>query len=246
MIDVKIEFCTFFEDRKQFQYGEETYSQLTLFCVESGSFEYWMGDGERYTVGRGQVVVCPVGVALHRVMREPSSFGMIRVTPSVPVNFGEAPVNPRELSRFFFDLEALHRCRFRHDFSDGQADEHYCRDIWYLLQSTEERVSPIERAYRHICRYYTESLSVEALAKEAGYSTVHFINCFRGRYGLTPRAQITRLRMLRAKELLENTTLPVCRIAFDVGYGDEFYFSRLFRRQVGMSPREFRVSAAQR
>lgn len=239
--DCRITFCTYFEDREKFQYGEETYAEPTLFCVESGCFEYAMGNGARHTVRRGEVVACQPHVAFRRVMREPTSFCMIRLVTDAPIAFGDAPVTPREPERFFYDLAALRRCRFRYDFRDGQADEHYCRDIWYLLHpAPQEETDAIEQAFRYICRRYTEPLSVEVMATEAGYSTVHFINTFRRRYGVTPGAQITLLRLGRARELLENTALPIREVAFASGYDDEFYFSRLFHRRFGISPRAFR------
>ena len=240
--DCRITFCTFFEDREQFVYGEETYSEPTLFCVESGSFDYALGAGATYTLKRGEVVVCPPGVAFHRVMRETSAFCMIRLTTEAPMNFGDAPLVPRDLRRFFSDLSALRECRFRYDFRDGQSDEHHCRDIWYLLFPEPCReVDSIEAAFRDIGRRYTEPLSVTELALTAGYSTVHFINTFRRRYGLTPGAQITRLRLARARELLESTALTIREIAFAVGYSDEFYFSRRFHHHYGLSPRGFRT-----
>ena len=241
MINAKIEFCTFFQDRKQFQYGEETYPSLTLFCVEEGSFSYSIGDGSQYTVGCGQVVVCPRQVPFRREMKEPSSFCMIRLVPDEPFVFGDEPVAPRDVMRYFDDLQALRGCRFCHDFTENKAEEHFCRDIWYLLQPREYvNKDAIAKAFDYIGRNYTESISVEKTAINAGYSTVHFINCFQRRYGVTPGAQITRLRMMRAEELLRNTTIPVRQVAYDVGYGDEFYFSRIFRRYYGVSPRQFR------
>ena len=102
----------------------------------------------------------------------------------------------------------------------------------------------VDKAYSYIGRHYTEGISVTELAWRAGYSTVHLINRFRQRYGITPGAQITRLRMLRAEELLRNTALSVKQVALAVGYEDEFYFSRIFRKHQGRSPRRFRSESA--
>ena len=241
MIDGSIEFCTFFEERKQFQYGEETYAVLTLFCVEDGCFVYAIGEGGEHTVKRGQVVVCPPHVPFRREMKEPTSFCMIRLTPKSPIRFDDMPITPHETARFLYDLKALHGCRFCSEFSERRAEEHFCRDIWYLLQPREYvREDAVDKAYSYIGQHYTERISVAELARRAGYSTVHLINRFRQRYGITPGAQITRLRILRAQELLRSTELSVQQVALDVGYDDEFYFSRIFRKHQGRSPRQFR------
>ncbi len=240
-IDCHVTFCTFFEGKEQFIYGEETYSELTLFCVESGSFDYSIGEGATYTARRGQVVACPAGKPFRRAMRETAAFGMIRLAVEQSIAFGDAPLEPREPARFLWDLRELHNCRFRYHFEEGDSDGHFCRDIWYLIQPLEERPSDgIAKAFETVCRRYAEPLSVDRLAVDAGYSTVHFINRFKRRYGVTPGEQITRLRLGRARELLESSVLSVGEIAHAVGYTDEFYFSRLFRRRFGASPREYR------
>ncbi len=237
----KITFCTFFEERTQFIYSEETYTAPTLFCVESGSFDYAIGGGKTYTVKRGEVVVCPPHRSFRRVMRETASFCMIRLVTESPLTFGDEPITPRDSERYFFNLAALRNCHFRYDFSDGQSDEHFCRDIWYLIHPVPaENSDSVSRAFLELCRNYAEPLTVESLAAEAGYSTIHFINRFKQRYGVTPGAQIMLLRLGRARELLETTMLSVREIAYAVGYGDEFYFSRLFHRHFGVSPRAFR------
>ena len=240
-IDCRITFCTFFEDRQAFIYGEETYAEPTLFCVERGSFDYAVGNGSTHTVGRGQAVFCPAGVPFRRTMRETASFCMIRLVPSVPVNLGDAPITPREASRFLYDLDTLRGCLFCRDFSNAPAYEHFCRDIWFLLHPDRTgQPDAIDRALETIRNRYHTPLTVRSLADEAGYSTVHFINRFKARFGLTPGAEITRLRLERARELLKNTRLPIREVAAASGYDDEFYFSRLFHRRFQISPRAFR------
>ena len=51
---------------------------------------------------------------------------------------------------------------------------------------------------------------------------------------------ITRLRMEKAKECMQNKEINLTEIAFMVGYDDYTYFSRVFRKVVGKSPRDFR------
>ena len=51
---------------------------------------------------------------------------------------------------------------------------------------------------------------------------------------------LNRLRILRAQEYLANTPDSITLIAMQVGYSDAAYFSRVFRKQVGQSPSDFR------
>jgi AraC-like DNA-binding protein len=78
------------------------------------------------------------------------------------------------------------------------------------------------------------------LSQEADLSAWHFLRAFRVAFGETPHAYLTRLRLEKAKELLTLSSRPVTEICFDVGFTSLGSFSTLFRRQVGLSPAEFR------
>jgi transcriptional regulator GlxA family with amidase domain len=58
--------------------------------------------------------------------------------------------------------------------------------------------------------------------------------------GSSPLQEILRQRIAKAKSLLTGTTLPLAKIAELSGFGDPYSFSRAFRRETGMSPREHR------
>src|SRR5262245_25684450 len=87
---------------------------------------------------------------------------------------------------------------------------------------------------------YAQPLTIEDLSLEAEISAWHFLRSFRGTFGETPHDFLTRIRIERAKELLTVTTRPVTEICFDVGFSSLGSFSTLFRRQVGLSPAQFR------
>ena len=85
-----------------------------------------------------------------------------------------------------------------------------------------------------------EELTLDDLCMEADLSIWHFLRAFRGAFGETPHAFLTRMRIERAKDLLTVSSRPVTEICFDVGFTSLGSFSTLFRRQVGLSPAEFR------
>jgi transcriptional regulator GlxA family with amidase domain len=85
-----------------------------------------------------------------------------------------------------------------------------------------------------------EQLTLADLSVEAELSAWHFLRSFREAFGETPHAFLTRLRLERAKQLLTLSGRPVTEICFDVGFTSLGSFSTLFRRQVGLSPAEFR------
>jgi AraC family transcriptional regulator, transcriptional activator of pobA len=89
------------------------------------------------------------------------------------------------------------------------------------------------------CRL-SEPLSLRDVASELGITPGHLTTVVRRRTGRTVQEWIIERRMAEARSLLADTDLPVAEIARRVGMSDPAYFSRLFRRTHGTSPRSWR------
>jgi len=100
-------------------------------------------------------------------------------------------------------------------------------------------------AIRSVTRYIRENsgelFSIEALAERAGYSTDHFSRIFRQIVGVAPNEFCIRTRLLRAKTLLQESSMNIGQIAQSLGYADVFFFSRQFRQRTGISPTQWRA-----
>jgi AraC-like DNA-binding protein len=101
-------------------------------------------------------------------------------------------------------------------------------------------LSPVERAVDHLRSTTPQRTSVTALASMVGLSTSQLSAQFRRQLGVSPLRYQTRLRMTRARELLDRTCLSVSAVAREAGYDDPTYFSRQFARIHGMSPTAYR------
>lgn len=84
-------------------------------------------------------------------------------------------------------------------------------------------------------------LDLEDLARVASLSKFHFIRKFKQLTGHAPIQHFIHLKMQYACQLLDTTQEPVKRIATRVGYEDPHYFSRLFKRVIGVSPQQYRL-----
>ena len=82
--------------------------------------------------------------------------------------------------------------------------------------------------------------SLEGLASSAGLSRTGLAERFRTAMGDTPLSYLRKLRMQRAMKILSETDKTLVQIAMEVGYHDAFSFSKVFKRTVGVAPREFR------
>jgi AraC-like DNA-binding protein len=83
-------------------------------------------------------------------------------------------------------------------------------------------------------------LSLRDVAREVGMTPGHLTTVVRRRTGRTVQEWIIERRMAEARLLLADTDLPVREVATRVGVPDPGYFSRLFRRKHGISPRKWR------
>lgn len=89
-------------------------------------------------------------------------------------------------------------------------------------------------------RYTDPSFSLEETAEFVGLSKNYFTRFYSRETGTGFWAYVTRLRIDRAKLLLETSSLPMAEICARVGYDDVSYFSHRFKSLEGMSPRKFR------
>ena len=100
----------------------------------------------------------------------------------------------------------------------------------------------VARDYMHACLH--ESLSLDDIAGVAALSPHHFLRTFKAVFGHTPHQYLTQKRLERAQFLLSKTDLPVTDICMDVGFESLGSFSTLFRKRIGLSPRQYRVQSA--
>jgi transcriptional regulator GlxA family with amidase domain len=82
--------------------------------------------------------------------------------------------------------------------------------------------------------------SPEQLSRLCGCGTRHFNRLFHQQFGESPRARQTRLRLLKARNLLASSSAPVRQVALDCGYRSLSLFNSLFKKRFGLSPSEWR------
>jgi len=88
--------------------------------------------------------------------------------------------------------------------------------------------------------HVADDFSLDRLAAQAGLSKFHFQRLFKGALGVSPSRYHINLRMNLARQLLRETKKSVVDVALDVGYADPSHFAKLFRRESGLSPSDYR------
>lgn len=107
----------------------------------------------------------------------------------------------------------------------------------------EERFSkPVEESLKIIEENYNKNLSLDEISDAIAVSKNYFCYMFKREVGISIWNYLTQVRLKRAKELLETTEMKTYEIAFQVGYDNPSYFSKIFKKTESMTPNEYRES----
>lgn len=101
-------------------------------------------------------------------------------------------------------------------------------------------LAALRKVIDYINRNFAGEITLETLAKLSHYSADYLIRAFSRHTGRTPVAYVNFLRLRKAESLLADSSLSVSDIALSVGFNHPAYFSKLFKRQFGCSPSEYR------
>ena len=98
----------------------------------------------------------------------------------------------------------------------------------------------VRAAMAYVHEHYAEPLTRQDLARHVNMAEDYLTSCFHKEVGMAPIAYLNRYRVNQAKLLLKQGDASITDIALAVGFADRGYFSRVFRREVGMSPEAYR------
>lgn len=120
---------------------------------------------------------------------------------------------------------------------------HFHTIIGHLLDSYSSPPhnlrSALDQSKIYLENHYNQNIQLADLAAMTNLSTGYYVEKFRQFYGLSPIKYLNELRIRQSKSLLIRPYGKIRDIAQQVGYRDEFYFSRKFKQQVGVTPTTF-------
>lgn len=155
---------------------------------------------------------------------------------------GRATLSEDELSTY---VDKLYRAK-NMDTVRTIVEEQLEDTIRFLQESSMSFREEITRVKAHILHHYMDELSVEELAKLVWLSPGYLSSLFKEETGVTLNRFIKEIRMEKARELLESTTMKVTDIAASVGFSNSSYFTRSFREYFGYTPEACRRDCAVR
>ncbi len=114
-----------------------------------------------------------------------------------------------------------------------------CRELFFPADR-RVNIERLDTAIQYIEQHYASRITTKDLSDYIHLSASNVIKLFKNNLGRTPTEYINQVRVNKAKELLLYSQKNIREIAYAIGYNDEFYFSRVFKKMEGKSPRIFR------
>ena len=123
------------------------------------------------------------------------------------------------------------------------------RQLFLMIQRTRLEKPPLvttavqqemDFARQYFHDHYNEPINIEEYAQSRHTSISLFMRNFKKVYGVSPKQYLLNIRMNNAQNLLETTDYTVAEIAAIVGYDNSLYFSRIYHKQKGQAPSDYR------
>ncbi|MEG2291481.1 MAG: AraC family transcriptional regulator [Clostridium sp.] len=128
---------------------------------------------------------------------------------------------------------------------ENSLEDEYNKVVRYFTQILTQihlkKISPfICEAFLYVFQHYSEELSLESMADKLCISKIHLSRIFKSQTNMTFLEFIQNLRIFIAKQYLSEDTYRINEIAEKIGYIDAHYFTKVFKKHTGYSPKEFR------
>ena len=137
-------------------------------------------------------------------------------------------------------LSATDRVRLRLAATDA-----FCNVTAEPPKTKPAEMRLLDEATDYLDRHLSDNVSMRDLVTYMGYGQTRFFQLFREHTGIPPNEWLIRRRIERARMLLSTTDATVISIAKQVGFPDQSYFCRIFKRHTGHTPNGFRLYQAQ-
>ncbi len=148
---------------------------------------------------------------------------MLRLYEQLPMISQDDLLNIGKILSMYFDAKVLNKQLLTPEIAVSGSD----KGLAYLMQD-------------YINANYSYNITPQSIADKFFVNHSYASRCFSQKHGITLTEYIHKIRIDRAKTLLRSTNTPISNIALNVGYIEANYFSRIFKKQVGLSPQAYR------
>lgn len=142
--------------------------------------------------------------------------------------------------------ECLEHFRSRFDWQDRKYDTFvfFVKMLDLIFDTLEQaqvyEIDGEQKILNFIDRNIKRGLSLDEVAEYANMSSCYFSKLFKRMTGKNYIAYVTDSRLEMAKQMLADTEMPVINIAYELSYSETHYFSKAFKKKLGLTPSEYR------
>lgn len=226
-----------------------------IYYLEHGTCEYFI-ENCLYKVEAGDVVVIPSGV-IHRTQYQNHEYSrllincskyfipssVLKVLPKITYVYNNKAISER-IKELFYSI--------RDDYNDADsfAAESLRSNMFTLLilmaRTPNEKLSVviqnryIDAAIEYIQNNFNTDITLSETAKRCSISPEYMSRIFKKETGFRFSEYVTVVRLQHAEVLLKNSGFSIAEIAHQCGFEDSNYFSSIFKKNYGISPRQMR------
>ena len=242
---------TYFEPFEYDTYNCEGRDDYFLIYVTDGIFSTEI-DNDIFNLGKGAVVLYPPKFKYHYWGKPPSKYLCVHFTGShvekLLGDLGFTTLEPYILENEFSPkIKSLFDKMVEQDVTRAPFLKYslacLLEEILLTIAIVNVKNSghrTFKKSIKYIHENYTEKIQVPYLAKLEGLSNSRYITLFSKETGKTPSEYILELRLQRACDLLLSTDIGIGPIGASSGYKDQYFFSKIFKKHIGVSPQEYR------
>jgi AraC-like DNA-binding protein len=241
-----------FRERRR---GTEAF--ILIYCVQ-GTGWLRLGDAERIDVPQHSLLVIPAGVAHSYGADETDPWSIYwfhlkgeqieDILSQSGLQSGRTQLPPSEaeklieLFRVCFDLLSTGAYQEPNLLHVSHAARYMLSHLGLAqrLHQEEKAKAYYDQAVLYMQQKLEMNITLDELAEHTRISRQHLNYVFRKATGITPIDYYLRLKMQRACQMLDLTDQTIKEVSLALGFGDPFYFSRLFKKMIGLSPTQYR------
>lgn len=242
-------------DSEKGQFSYDTYNcqgrdDYFIIYVTDGIFNTEI-DGVTYHLKKGAVVLYPPKYKYHYWGEPPAKYSCAHFTGSYAENLLMDlgfPLEPYVLKgEFSPKINDLFDKMMEQNLINAMFLQHslacLLEEILLTIAVNREKSGgyrTFKKSIKYIRANYTKKIQVPYLAKLEGISNSRYDTLFSKEMGKTPMEYILSLRLSKACELLLSTDMAISLVGETVGYKDQYFFSRIFKKHIGTSPQIYR------
>lgn len=239
----------------KYSFGPIIRDNYVLHYILNGNGTLYL-DNREYSVSAGQAFITPPNLVTFYEADQITPWNYIWIhfngSKAMPLlrEAGISIENPVYIPNS--DSAKLKQCM--QDILHHNAEEYECiGDLYRIFQAmindasnrpkpseTDQSLSYIRDVISFIQKKYSEPIKIQDIADFCGLDRSYLSKLFKHATNYTPQEYLIYFRIHKAKHLLKDTDLPIQHIAYAIGYRDPFAFSKIFKKETGISPSDYR------